>query len=542
VAPELSVVIATRNRRELLARCIAALAEQDQDPATFEVVVSDDGSEDGTAEMVEGLRTPFSLGAVSPGRVGRGEARNAAIEAARGAVCLILDDDVVPDPGLLAAHLAAHREHGRVVCLGRLTQAAPERRDWYARAFADAWNEHFEGLAGRPVGWADCYGGNMSAPRDSLLEVGGFADGPIDDAEIGYRLERAGCTVRYLPEARGLHDDQKPRARLLEDSRRQGAAAVEVAERVPEMVPKLLGWFGATRRREVALRRAMIAIPVSPALLARLGAVLPGFGRRRAWFQFVSRLAFWRGVRRSVGRARWEQLTWGVPVLMYHAFSDRDVGDRYVVPRRAFSRQLRILRLMGYTSIHFDDLVGGLRESRLPPRRAVAITIDDGYRDNLEIACPILRRHGFSATLYLISEKLGGRNDWSRGDRLRGRPMLSVEEIKRLRSDGVRIGAHTRSHPHLPELSDEEVETEVSGSRADLESLLHAPVPTFAYPYGELDERAVEAVRGGGFLGACTVEPRLAGLDEDPLRVPRVEVRSTDSLLRFALHLWLGAR
>jgi peptidoglycan/xylan/chitin deacetylase (PgdA/CDA1 family) len=170
----------------------------------------------------------------------------------------------------------------------------------------------------------------------------------------------------------------------------------------------------------------------------------------------------------------------------------------------------------------------------------VVITIDDGYLDNLEIAQPVLRRHRFPATIFLVSDRLGGVGDWSRGNKLGDRPLLSVTQVEQLRGEGVSFGAHTRTHPHLTELDEGALEPEIAGSRRDLEVATGAPVTVFAYPYGELDERAVNAVRAAGFAGAGTTEPRLAGLDEDPFRVPRVEVRSTDSLLRLALKVWLG--
>src|SRR5262249_20466950 len=155
-------------------------------------------------------------------------------------------------------------------------------------------------------------------------------------------------------------------------------------------------------------------------------------------------------VRMSVSRERWEQLTRGVPVLLYHAFAATDTSDRYVVARRSLSRQLRLLRLLGYSGIHFDELVQALRGSQLPPSRSVVITIDDGYVANREVAQPVLSRHGFPATIFLVSERLGGVGDWSRGDQLGGRPLLSPPEVERLGAEGVRFGAHTRTHPHLP--------------------------------------------------------------------------------------------
>ncbi|HEU5253638.1 MAG TPA: polysaccharide deacetylase family protein [Solirubrobacterales bacterium] len=542
MAPELSVILATHNRRQTLQRCIEALARQAQDPGSFEVVVADDGSEDGSATMLRELDTPFDLTVLEPGKIGRAAARNLAIEKARGRICLVIDDDVIAEPELVAEHLAGQRE-GPVAAIGQLTQASPRGRDWYAEAFAETWNDHFDRLEGREVDWTATYAGNLSAPREALLAVGGFHERRTgEDAEIGYLLARHGCPVRYLPRARALHDDVKPRARLIADSERQGADQLALVAEYPEMQPLLYGWFLATSRREVALRRLLLALRVPPRLLGRLGGLLPGRGRRLIWFHFVSRYAFWHGLRGAVDRERWERMTRGVPVLMYHAFGEGDEGDRFVVPHRALARQLRLLRLLGYRGVHFEDLVDDLRAGRLPPRRAVAITIDDGYRDNLEVAEPVLRRHGFPATIFLVTRRLGGVNDWTEEGALARRPLLSWEEVDRMAGDEIRFAAHTRNHPALPTLSKAEIAEELRGSREDLEAHFGAPVRSFAYPYGELDDEVVEAAGAAGYEAACTVEPRLARLAEDPLRIPRIEVRAGDSLPRFLLNIWLGSR
>jgi peptidoglycan/xylan/chitin deacetylase (PgdA/CDA1 family) len=275
--------------------------------------------------------------------------------------------------------------------------------------------------------------------------------------------------------------------------------------------------------------------------LVPLGRLLPGEGRKEIWFHFVSRLAFWRAAREAMDAERWERTTRGVPVLMYHAFGAREEGDRYVISRRALSRQLRLLRLLGYRGVDFADITRCLRERRLPPRRAVAITIDDGYRDNLEVAAPVLRRHGFPATVFLVSGKLGGVNDWTTEGALADRPLLTPEQVDELRKHDIAIGAHTRHHPELPEQPDGDVRREIGGSREDLRPRF-GDIATFAYPFGLFDERAVAAADLAGFEGACTVEPRLVSLLDDPLRVPRVEVRAGESLLRFLLNVWLGAR
>jgi peptidoglycan/xylan/chitin deacetylase (PgdA/CDA1 family) len=302
----------------------------------------------------------------------------------------------------------------------------------------------------------------------------------------------------------------------------------------------MLGWFGATTTREVVLRRIMLALRVPPSLLAWLGPIVPGSGRQEIWFDFVRRYAFWRGVRRQVSRGRWVQMTRGVPVLMYHAFSAGPSPGRYTVSRRSFGSQMRLLAVLRYRVVPFEEIAHALRESRLPPRRAVAITIDDGYADNAEVARPILRRHRFPVTVFVVSERIGGRNDWTDDPSLDGLPLLSRDQLLELRDDGMRLGAHTRTHPSLPEADDERVRWEVGGSREDLEALVHSDVTVFAYPFGRFDDRAVEAVEEAGFTGAGTTEPRLVRPDENPSLIPRIEVKGDDSTLRFLRKLWLG--
>jgi peptidoglycan/xylan/chitin deacetylase (PgdA/CDA1 family)/GT2 family glycosyltransferase len=542
--PELSVVVATHNRRELLLRCLESLGVQDAAAGSFEAIVADDGSSDGTGEAAAALDTSFPLQYLRLEKAGQAAAQNAAVEAAAGKTVLFLDDDVIAGPRLVAEHLAAHDAHPDLLGVGHLEQRPRRGRDWYAQMFAGTWNRHYDELGERRLDWTACFGANLSVPRAAFRQAGGFAtDLPVgEDMELAYRLEGAGCQPRFLPAAKAIHDDQKGWRRLLADSRRQGSKQADLAERHPEMTAQLYGWFGATSRREVALRRVLLALRVPPRVLAPLGRLMPGAGRKEIWFHFVSRLAFWRAAREGLGGERWEQVTRGVPVLMYHAFGERDEGDRYVVSRRALSRQLRALRLLGYRGVEFAEVARCLRERRLPPRRSVAITIDDGYRDNLEVAEPVLRHRGFPATVFLVSSKLGGVNDWTAEGALADRPLLSLEQARELRERGISLGAHTRTHPELPQESDEAVREQVGGSRQDLEQALGGEIATFAYPFGRFDERAVDAVDEAGFRGACTVEPRLVSPLDDPLRVPRIEVRAGESLPRFLLNVWLGAR
>ena len=306
-APELSVVIATHNRRDLLRRCLESLAEQTADPAGFEVIVADDGSEDGTAEMVEAFEAPYSLRVLQLPKGGHAAAQNAALEAARGEACLLLDDDVVASPELVEGHIEGHRQHPRAIGIGALTQQPVAADDWYAHAYARGWAEHYAELANREAHWSDCYGANLSFPREAIREIGGVStDIPsAKDFDLALRLRREGCTPVFLPRAHGVHDDQKRSDRMIVDARRAGAMHVELSRRFPEAAPELLDWAAGSGPRERAVRRLCLNLRAPIAPLAWLGRFLPGEGRKMIWLHFVRRLAFWSGVRGAVGGDSW---------------------------------------------------------------------------------------------------------------------------------------------------------------------------------------------------------------------------------------------
>lgn len=537
-SPDLSVIVPSYNRRDLLQRCLEALREQTAAPESFEVIVADDGSSDGTAEMVAAFEAPFRLRHLALENGGQPSALNAGIEAAEGRACLFLDDDTIASAELVATHLAAQRGDGRTLGIGSLTQAVPAGADPYAVAFARRWNERTESLT--DPDWADCYSGNLSAPRAALLEVGGYdASLPaVFDLEAAFRLCAIGCIPRYLPEAHAIHDDAKPGEKIIPAEVRFGAWCAGFTEAHPETTKRLLGWFSATTSREVGLRRALLALRVPPRRLASAGRLLPG-GARETWLDFVSRYAFWSGVRSGMNRARWRQFATGVPVLMYHAFTSSGERDRFVLPASSFATQMRLLGALRYRVITLEELAAALRSGEPLPRRAVVLTIDDGYRDNFEIAQPILEKHGFGANLYLVSGRLGASSDWGDPGALASRPMLSPEQVEAMRAGGTRLGGHTRNHPRLTEIDDAAVEDEIGGCREDLREALGEEVESFAYPYGLFDERAVEAVEAAGYSAACTTEVRPARPGDDPFRIPRIEVEGSDSALRFLRRLLL---
>ncbi len=234
----------------------------------------------------------------------------------------------------------------------------------------------------------------------------------------------------------------------------------------------------------------------------------------------------------------------GTPILMYHAFADGDEqGTRHVMPVHRFEAQMRMLQRLRFRVIGLDEHVGRLREG-IASRRTAVITIDDGYRDNFEVAYPILSRFGFPATVFVVSGRIGGVNDWDPEGDLVGRPLLGLDELKQLTAGGIAIGAHTRNHPSLPGLDDAQAEAEIAGSRVDLEAELGSAVDLFAYPYGRHDPQAVAAARIAGYSAACATRPALSRVGGDPFVIDRIEVRGDDSIARFVAKLlgWAKSR
>jgi GT2 family glycosyltransferase len=207
-APAASVVIPTRDRRRLLARVLRALAAQTAGPAAFEAVVVDDASSDGTADLLARIRPPYALRALRERGHGPSAARNAGIEAARGALVVLLDDDVVPRPRLVEEHLRSHAAEADVAVTGPMSSLGRYREPWVAYDQARLERSYRDMARGRLApGPLQFWSGNASVARAHLLGAGGFDPSlaRAEDVELAHRLRARGLSFRFNPRAAGLH-------------------------------------------------------------------------------------------------------------------------------------------------------------------------------------------------------------------------------------------------------------------------------------------------------------------------------------------------
>ncbi len=231
-----------------------------------------------------------------------------------------------------------------------------------------------------------------------------------------------------------------------------------------------------------------------------------------------------------------------IPILMYHniAPAPRELKrwrSLYVHPR-SFARQMALLKRLGYRGLSMSAAMPYLRGER--QGRVVAITLDDGYLDNLENALPVLQRHGFSATCYAVSGALGRWNDWDAAKLGVRKPMMDVTQLRAWHEGGMEVGAHTRTHPRLSQCSDAQLRDEIAGNKAELEDAIGAAVPQFCYPYGDHDDRVVAATREAGYMAATTIRRGRARARDDLWRLPRVAVARSHLLPQFAWRALTG--
>ena len=207
--PELSVVIATYNRDNLLRELIDDLEKQSLSPASFEVLIVDDGSTNPVKPVLMGLGTSFALRVLEQANAGPAAARHRGIVEARADVILIVDDDMRLPPVLLAEHLRRHRE-GHSVVLGHI-RSAPRLREMplFERFHAEQLDRQVAAFrAGMPARGVHLCTGNVSFRRADYLAVGGFdrSLARSEDRDLGIRLEQAGARFTFAEDAYTVHE------------------------------------------------------------------------------------------------------------------------------------------------------------------------------------------------------------------------------------------------------------------------------------------------------------------------------------------------
>jgi peptidoglycan/xylan/chitin deacetylase (PgdA/CDA1 family) len=216
-------------------------------------------------------------------------------------------------------------------------------------------------------------------------------------------------------------------------------------------------------------------------------------------------------------------------IVAFHRVHEGAGGDdSLTVSVEMFERHCRFFQ-SHFRVVRLADIVEKLERGQGFDRE-LAITFDDGYRDNFEKAAPVLERLGLPATFFVVTQWMGtGVVPWWDGERGARHPWMSWDEVRTLQRKGFDIGAHTRTHADLGAISGSEAAEEILGARRDLEKELGVPPDLFAYPYGgrhQMSGPNRELVKAAGFRCCCACVGGTNAASVSPFELQRVPISS----------------
>jgi glycosyltransferase involved in cell wall biosynthesis len=306
---KVSVVIPTYNRSRSVERVLDALSEQTFPAEDFEVVVSIDGSEDGTREMVDKYESNYDLRAVWHVNSGRASACNRGIRDSRGEIIIILDDDMEPSRDLIRAHYAAQQRGMELGVIGASPITVDPASSPVVRYVGEKFNFHL-GKISAPwyrIRIRDFYSGNFSIRRKDMLEHGMYNEQFTiygnEDVELAYRLLKAGIVLVYDPDALCVQSYEKDFKGLAKDTVSKGKTAVMLAGLYPDAFKELklveynlTGW--KWRALRMFLIRASMLFPATADAVITIIALSERFERKvqERLYSLGLDYLFWLGV------------------------------------------------------------------------------------------------------------------------------------------------------------------------------------------------------------------------------------------------------
>jgi peptidoglycan/xylan/chitin deacetylase (PgdA/CDA1 family) len=233
--------------------------------------------------------------------------------------------------------------------------------------------------------------------------------------------------------------------------------------------------------------------------------------------------------------AKQKRLPW-FPVVMLHRITETTPEDNFYslcISQDNLARIIHILRSSGYEIVTFEDAFAAWQRGESIQRKA-CLTFDDGYQDFYTHAVPVLERLECPASVYVVTDRLGGTNTWD-AHQLPEVPLMTREQVKDVVAKGFEVGVHSATHPHLHQLLQRYREPEIAGAKRELENLLDKPADVYAYPYWDQNEDVRAEVEAAGFKAALGGEQP----EHEPFLVYRCDFKSLNGLsIRLKIGGW----
>jgi peptidoglycan/xylan/chitin deacetylase (PgdA/CDA1 family) len=213
-----------------------------------------------------------------------------------------------------------------------------------------------------------------------------------------------------------------------------------------------------------------------------------------------------------------------IPILCYHRFETDELSSMNTPPQ-IFDQQMNYLKKNGYRVISAEDMLNFLTYQRQIPKKAVLITIDDGYKSAYQTAWPILKKYGFTATLFVYTSYVGISSK-----------AITWDELRTLKASGCTVGSHSVYHSDLTSRKDQEtdetfqrrLEEEIVQSKKIIDRELAQDTFFFAFPYGKYNPLVLKMTASAGYKMAVTVDRGTNPFFTNPLALKRDMVLKRD--------------
>ncbi len=229
-----------------------------------------------------------------------------------------------------------------------------------------------------------------------------------------------------------------------------------------------------------------------------------------------------------------------VRVLLFHRILPKvSDGDtlKIDISESSFQKQIELLDRWGYTAITFSDIALYLSGKLDLPKKPVILTFDDTNKNMFDYGYPLLQSFGMKAVIFLVTDNIMVQNVRDQGIR-KEYEILGQQEVLEMHSAGFEIGSHTITHPRLTLVASKIAREEIERSRMIMEIFLNAPVKSFAYPFGLVNDEIKKLVKESGYLFACSSSSGQRDISRDLLEIRRIKVRNTTNsfIIYFQLH------
>ena len=213
-----------------------------------------------------------------------------------------------------------------------------------------------------------------------------------------------------------------------------------------------------------------------------------------------------------------------IPILMYHSIQPiprTEVMRSLHVHPRSFALQMWILKTLGFRGCSVSEAFTSFKSGS--SEKLVALTFDDGYKNFLTCAVPTLKKYGFSATVYAVSDLVGTFNQWDLKNGMSRNDLMDYLDLRNCISLGMEVGCHSSTHISL---SNEEADLshEIKSAKDTLENKLDFPVNAFCYPYGHFNNQVIRSVQEASFDSATTMIRSRATPRDNLLTLPRIPI------------------